>query len=129
MFSDHLPKIDRVSGRSLLLMAGGLVIVCQLVAMVLVAGEQVRKAELRDTQQSQQRAAIARCYEGATRAARQECMLQARNGLLAGNQMAASVNTPDTSPAPRELASYTDFTRGPSASMQVGVMGVSFAAR
>lgn len=127
MFSDHLPKIDRVSGRSLFLMAGGLVIVCQLAAMVLVAGEQVKKAELRDAQHSQQRAAIAKCFEGTTRAARQECMLQARNESLGMTQIAASVNKPDSSP--RELSSYTDFTRGPSASMQVGVMGVSFASR
>ncbi|MES2281055.1 MAG: hypothetical protein V4542_06550 [Pseudomonadota bacterium] len=127
MFSDHLPKIDRVSGRSLFLMAGGLVIVCQLAAMVLVAGEQVKKAELRDAQQSQQRAVIAKCFEGATRAARQECMLQARNESLGVARMAAGSNSPDSSP--RELTSYTDFTRGPSASMQVGVMGVSFASR
>lgn len=127
MFSDHLPKIDRVSGRSLFLMAGGLVIVCQLAAMVLVAGEQVRKAELRDSQQSVQRAAIAKCFEGTTRAARQDCMLQARNQSMGGDQMTAGMTAPDSSP--REVASYTDFTRGPSTAMQVGVMGVSFASR
>lgn len=126
MFSDHLPKIDRVSGRSLFLVAGGLVIACQLAAMVLVAGEQVKKAEMRDSQQSVQRAAIAKCFEGNTRAARQECMLQARNQSL-GNPMTASAATTDSSP--REVASYTDFTRGPSSSMQAGVMGVSFASR
>ena len=126
MFSDHLPKIDRVSGRSLFLVAGGLVIACQLGAMVLVAGEQVKKAEMRDSQQSVQRAAIAKCFEGNTRAARQECMLQARNQSL-GNSMTASMTTAD--PSPREVASYTDFTRGPSASMQAGVMDVSFASR
>ncbi len=127
MFSDHLPKMDRTNGRSLFLIAGALIIICQLVAMVLVAGDQVKKAELRDSQQSVQRAAIAKCFEGTTRAARQECMLQARNQSLGSNQMAASVTTTDSSP--REVASYTDFNRGASAAMQVGVMGVSFASR
>ncbi len=126
MFSDHLQKLDRISGRSLFLMAGGLVIACQLVAMVMVADEQVRKAELRDSQLSSQRAAIARCFEGNTRAERQSCMLQVRNMTPAEPQVAA--NTGSLDPV-REAASYTDFNRGPAASaMRADVRVVSFAS-
>lgn len=127
MFSDHLRKIDHVSGRNLFLMAGGLVIACQLVAMTMVVSDQVKKAELRDAQSSVQRVAIAKCFEGNTRAERQECMLQAKNMSMDGGQVAANTRTQDSSP--RESASYTDFTRGPSANVQASVMAVSFAAR
>ncbi|MES2510418.1 MAG: hypothetical protein V4625_10850 [Pseudomonadota bacterium] len=126
MFSDHLPKIDRISGRSLFLMAGGLVIACQLVAMTLVAGEQVKKAEIRDSQMLAQRAAIAKCFDGNTRAERQDCMVQARNLSLGTTQVVTSNSRQDS--LPRESASYTDFTRGSSSGMQASVMGVSFAA-
>ena len=126
MFSDHLQKLDRVSGRSLFVVAGGLVIACQLVAMVMVADEQVRKAELRDSRQSLQRAAIAQCFEANTRAERQSCMLQVRNMTPAGNQVAANGGSLDPV---HEAASYTDFNRGAASStMRAGVMAVSFAA-
>lgn len=49
MLSDHLKKIDRTSSRNLFLIASVLVIVCQLVAMALVAGSQVQRAELRES--------------------------------------------------------------------------------
>lgn len=63
MFSDHLQKIDHTSGKTLLLIAGGLVIVCQLVAMVLVAQGQVEKAHAREASQASQRKATAWCVE------------------------------------------------------------------
>jgi len=126
MFSDHLQKLDRISGRHLFLMAGGLVIACQLVAMVMVVGEQVKKAELRDSQQSLQRAAIAQCFEASSRADRQSCMMQVRNIVPSGNQVA--MNAVGLDPV-REAASYTDFNRGPASSaMRADVMAVSFAA-
>ncbi len=125
MFSDHLPKIDRISGRNLFVMAGGLVIACQLVAMTLVAGEQVRKAEIRDSQLVAQRVAIAKCFEGNTRAERQDCMQQAKNMSMDSGQMEASTRSPESQA--RESASYTDFTRGPSVNVQASVMAVSFA--
>ncbi|MES2192226.1 MAG: hypothetical protein V4454_19070 [Pseudomonadota bacterium] len=125
MFSDHLQKPDRISGSKLLLMAGGLVIACQLVAMVMVAGEQVKKAEMRDSRQSLQRAAIAQCFEANTRAERQSCMLQVREGMPAGNQIAANAGSLDPV---REAASYTDFNRGTASSgVRADVMAVTFA--
>ncbi len=63
MFSDHLQKIDQASGKTLLLVAAGLVIVCQLVAMVLVAQGQVEKAQAREATQASQRIATAWCLE------------------------------------------------------------------
>ena len=63
MFSDHLQKIDHTSGKTLFLIAAGLVIVCQLVAMVLVSMGQVQKAQSRDLSQASARAAMAWCVE------------------------------------------------------------------
>ena len=126
MFSDHLQKLDRISGRNLFMMAGGLVIACQLVAMVVVASEQVKKAELRDSQVSAQHAAIAQCFEANSRAERQSCMSQVRNIVPSGNQVA--VNAGGLDPV-REAASYTDFNRSPASSaIRADVMAVSFAA-
>ncbi|MES2414778.1 MAG: hypothetical protein V4614_13310 [Pseudomonadota bacterium] len=128
MFADHMTPVtkkpDLFSNRNLLLMAGGLIIVCQLVAMVLVAQEQVKKAEARDSQMSQQRVAIAKCFELNTRAGRQDCMLQARNASFQdGAQIATSANPG------RESPSYTDFNSGSSpAVMRIGAVAVSFAA-
>ena len=61
MFSDHLQKIDHASGKTLLLIAGGLVIFCQLVAMMLVSQGQVERAQARETNRANQR--IAWCME------------------------------------------------------------------
>ena len=63
MFSDHLQKIDHASGKTMLLIAGGLVIVCQLVALVLVSQGQVEKAQARENSQASQRTATAWCFE------------------------------------------------------------------
>ena len=63
MFSDHLRKIDNASGKTLLLVAAGLAIVCQLVAMVIVAQGQVDKAYMREASQAIERTAIAGCVE------------------------------------------------------------------
>ena len=63
MFSNHLRKVDHKSGKTLLLIAGGLLIVCQLVAMVLVTQGQVEKAQVREASQASERTAIAWCVE------------------------------------------------------------------
>ncbi|MCY1168407.1 MAG: hypothetical protein V4455_11475 [Pseudomonadota bacterium] len=76
MLSDHLQKIDRTSSRNLFLIASVLVIVCQLVAMALVAGSQVQRAELRESRLTAQNIAMAKCLEASARFDRQACMLQ-----------------------------------------------------
>ena len=63
MFSDHLRKVDQASHKTLLLVACSLVIVCQLVAMALLAGEQVQKAQMRSDSDVSRQAAIASCVE------------------------------------------------------------------
>ncbi len=73
MFSDHLRKVDEAPTKTLLLIAAGLVIVCQLVAMVLVADGQVEKAQMREASQASARAATAWCVESSRGAALREC--------------------------------------------------------
>ena len=73
MFSDHLRKIDDSPAKALLLITAGLVIVCQLVALVLVADGQVEKAQLREASQASARAATAWCLESSRGAALREC--------------------------------------------------------
>ena len=63
MFSDHLKPIDTMPVNRLLLVAAGLVLACQLVAMVLVAEGQVEKAQLRQASQASLQAAVANCLE------------------------------------------------------------------
>lgn len=63
MISDHFQKVDVISNRTLFLLAGGLVIVCQLVAMALVSDGQVKKAQLRNLGVASQQAAFAQCLE------------------------------------------------------------------
>ena len=76
MFSDHLQKIDHASGKTLLMTAGGLVIVCQLVAMILVSQGQVDKAKARETSRANQRIATAWCIETTRGAELRACAAQ-----------------------------------------------------
>ena len=73
MFSDHLRKVDELPTRALLLLAAGLVIICQLVAMVMVADGQVERAQLREARQATARAATAWCIESSRDAALRDC--------------------------------------------------------
>jgi hypothetical protein len=78
MFSDHLPKIEEMPYRTLLLVAAGLVILCQLAAMAFVAESQVAKAKERDDQRRAELMAISQCMETSAGAARSQCIQQAR---------------------------------------------------
>ena len=73
MFSDHLPKIDQTAARNLMVIAGALVMVCQVVAMVMVADGQVKKAEARESQMQSQRLVVAQCLETVRGAALSGC--------------------------------------------------------
>lgn len=73
MFSDHLRKTDDSPAKTLLLIGAGLLIVCQLVAMVWVADGQVEKANLRQASQASARAATAWCFESNKGAALKDC--------------------------------------------------------
>ena len=73
MFSDHLRKIDEAPHKTWLLVAAGLVMVCQLVAMALVAGEQVQKAQMRGDSQASRQVAVASCVETSRGIAIKDC--------------------------------------------------------
>lgn len=104
MISDHFrkPETDTISAGTLWAIAGALVIICQLVAFVMVADGQVKKAELRESQLALQRVAIASCLESSIGAARHSCLQQARAsdsyvsaGLpVAGGSSIAKIRSP-----------------------------------
>ena len=73
MFSDHLRRIDDAPHKTLLLVAAGLVRMCQLVAMALVAGEQVQKAQMRGDSQASRQVAVASCVESSRGMAIRDC--------------------------------------------------------
>ena len=90
MFSDHLRKIDDASAKTLLMIAAGLVIVCQLVAIVLVADGQVEKAQLREATLASARAATAWCVANSRGFALRDCdrmpaSISAQAGADTGN--------------------------------------------
>jgi hypothetical protein len=76
MFSDHLQKFSRFPQTGLLMAAGGLVIVCQLAAMAMVADEQVQSAGVRDLQRVAQQVALADCIQRSTGPNRHICIRQ-----------------------------------------------------
>ena len=101
MLSDHMrtidsTSVDSTSGRTLLLIAAGLVIICQLVAMALVAEGQVKKAEIRDSQLNLQRVALARCFEASSRSDRQSCLQQAGNDVAHAEPMTTLVSSSES---------------------------------
>lgn len=97
MFSDHLKKIDETPYKTLLWVAAGLVFVCQLVAIGVVADGQVTKAKMRDFQRNAEIQAIAQCMDNASGPARQSCMQQAR--MVAGTSL-----PPENTAAPKAQA-------------------------
>ena len=120
MFSDHLQKIDRSSGRNLFVIAGALVILCQLVAMAIVADGQVKKAELRESQMTSQRVALAQCFENTFGSARSSCMREVYNNETPGY----AKGRPDNNLMAYDRAYDRSAVRAPVQ----GVMAVSFAA-
>lgn len=104
MFSDYLQKIDRVSNRALLGVAAGLIILCQLIAMAVVVGGQVKKAHARNSLYASERIALAHCIESSTGVARNICIAQAQASIppsrdidnSLGAQAVASVSAMDS---------------------------------
>lgn len=96
MFSDHLPKNDNASGKTLLMTVAGLVIVCQLVALVLVSQGQVEKAQAREASQASQSTASAWCFETSRGAELRGC----------ANRSPAHAENPDALPSAVKLEGY-----------------------
>jgi hypothetical protein len=78
MFSDHMQKVNRFPQAGLMMAAGGLVIVCQLIAMALVADRQVQSAGVRDLQRVAQQVAFADCIQRSTGPNRHLCIRQSQ---------------------------------------------------
>jgi hypothetical protein len=100
MFSDHLRKIDEAPTRTLLMIAAGLVIVCQLVAMVLVTAGQVEKAQMREANQASARAATAWCVESSHGVALRQCDRPSTSDII-------RVTDNSGNPTPQDVALVT----------------------
>lgn len=78
MFSSDLPSAPAVSREYLYAGVGLLLVAGLLVAIALVAGSQVDRAQRRSSLLASQGAAMASCVETQSGTARNTCMLQAR---------------------------------------------------
>ncbi|EJL86359.1 hypothetical protein PMI15_01577 [Polaromonas sp. CF318] len=128
MFTAHLRKFDELPYKTLLMVAAGLVILCQLAAMAFVADSQVAKARLRDEQRRAELVVIAHCMETSAGAARHSCIQQARVIATAPPQPAADS-------VPREPA-FAEASSSAGHAMPArpvrppqGFMAASFAVR
>lgn len=106
MFSDHLQKVDQVPQKTLWLAASGLVIVCQLVAMALVAGEQVQKAQVRDDIDASRQAAVASCVETSRAEAVKGCFVVGSSALKTRNDAAEPETIIETPTRPAVTKSF-----------------------
>ena len=117
MFSHHLPKIDQTVGRNLFVIAGALVMACQLLVMVVVADGQVKKAESRELQMQSQRQVVAQCLERARGAELSTCTTPA----YSDNRQATTMSLLDDSTQNRSQSA-------PSSTID-GLMSMPVAAR
>ena len=128
MFSDHFKKFDEMPYKTLLLVAAGLVILCQLTALAFVADSQVAKAKLRESQRAAQMQAIAQCMETSAGAARHNCLRQVRVADGSSEPPAAPGNA--TAQKPQALAEASGYAgNGTPARPPQGFMAASFAIR
>ncbi len=82
MFSDHLRQdIDALPRLSPAMLAGALVIFCQVVALSFIVEGQVEKADAREQQRLAQQAALAECVERNTGPLRHGCIQQVQAAL------------------------------------------------
>jgi hypothetical protein len=128
MFSEHLRKFDEMPYKTMLLVAAGLVILCQLAAMAFVADSQVAKAKLRDEQRRAELVAIAHCMETNAGAARHNCIQQAR--------VVAGASTPPAADSVPKAPAFADASASAGSAMPArpvrpprGFMAASFAVR
>jgi hypothetical protein len=121
MFFDHVKKANRFPQAGLLILAGGLVIVCQLVAMAMVADRQVQRAGVRDLQRVAQQLAWADCIQRSTGPTRHGCMLQSQPDA-GGAELAAAKPADDQTFTVKNIAIADEGVTNPTADMmRVGV--------
>ena len=76
MFSERVKKVDTMPFRVLLGVAAGLVFLCQLAALALIANGQVEKAHARDTYYTSAQMEMADCSKTYSGPARSQCIEQ-----------------------------------------------------
>lgn len=74
MFSEWVEKVDTMPSKVLFSVAAGLVFVCQLAALALVANGQVEKAHVRDAYYSSAQTQMADCSKTYSGPARSQCV-------------------------------------------------------
>lgn len=123
MFSEPLKKIDKVPYKTLLVIAAGLVFLCQLVAMVLVVDRHVESVQIRKSKDSSVQMAIADCAENYTGSNRTRCLEQMKGRLAADPVL-------DSNADASVLARATDQVYGSStASRMQGLVRAAFPTR
>jgi hypothetical protein len=116
MFSDHMKKVNRFPQVSLLMLAGGLVIVCQLVAVAMVADQQVQRASVRDLQRVNQQVALADCIQRSTGPTRHGCILQSQIDS-SGAELAATIPANDQTFTVKNIAIADEGMTSPAPDM------------
>lgn len=122
MFSDHMPKMSRFPQTGLLIMAGGLVIVCQLVAMAMVADQQVQRAGVRDLQRVAQQVAFADCIQRSTGASRHGCIRQLQVDSSGGELLLASPASEQTFSTRKVAVAGDGVADAKATMMRVGIV-------
>lgn len=128
MFSERVKKVDTMPFRGLLGVAAGLVFMCQLAALALVANGQVEKAHVRDAYYSSAQTEMADCSKTYSGPKRNQCI----------EQINATINPYSTYTSSLEAQSHSSVTQladqgasaMPSATRAVqGFISTAFANR
>lgn len=117
MFSSHLPEAHTVPRHYLFAGAGLMLVVGMLVGIAMVAGGQVKKAELRESMLATQRTAMVQCMENLGGAELNKCIIQAQASPDDANRTTLADNS-------------TSFTRSTAmaAGSSQGLIPVVFSA-
>ena len=93
MLFNHLQKLTRFPKLGLMMLAAGLVLVCQLLAVVMVGGNPIQKTNVVDLQQ----VALTGCIQRSSAVSRHGCIRQSQ--LESADRELAASSPPDEDPA------------------------------
>ena len=130
MFSERVKKVDTMPFRVLLGVAAGLVFLCQLAALALIANGQVEKAQARDTYYTSAQMEMADCSKTYSGPARSQCIEQINAAI---NPYSTYTTLPDA-PAHSSVIQLEDQGASGSAMPPVtravqGFISTAFASR
>lgn len=130
MFSERVKKVDTMPSRVLFGVAAGLVFLCQLAALALVANGQVEKAHIRDAYYSSAQMEMADCSKTYSGPARSQCIEQINADI---NPYSTYTRPPDAQ-AHSSVIQRADQDAGGSAMPSVtravqGFIATAFASR